>query len=612
MIDFREVCIVFQKIEEKSSRNEMTEILSALYSKLDMEDAQILSYLVLGRVAPSFISAEFNYSEKSFLNLLEKYLRLVGKKLHVEKKRVELGDIGDTVEYVSKELDFESSGKSLLEVYESLWSIVLTVGTGSTDRKNNIVFDMLKCFSPIEAKYFSRIVCGSLRFGINSKSLLDVFSHLVSDDKSLRNELDRAYGVCTDIGYICNCVMRKDCSVVTSLQNVSLQPGVPVLPRLVERVGSFDEVFDRFETPFLVQPKFDGLRCQIHKIDKNACDDSKIGLVWKEFMQEKKEFGLFEKSESDVEIKLFTRNLEDVTEMFPEIVESAKQIKAKSFILDSEALGFNNGKFLSFQETMQRRRKAGIESIQREIPMKAMTFDLLYLDGNDLTMVDTSKRIEKLATLNTGGSIEVCSTAEISNEEDLKKIFDKNVSAGYEGIIVKMKNGNYLPGYRNYEWIKLKKSMMSELVDTIDLVAVGYYHGSGRRAGLGVGAVLGALYNEEENRYEAICKVGTGFSDSLLSEINETFANESLPERPVDVVSSDNLNPDVWITPRIVFTVEADEISKRIGADEKIGGGLSLRFPRLVEWNRDKLPEEATSVKEFVEMKGMQKGTLAL
>lgn len=602
-ITFKNVCEVLQEIERTTSRNEMTEKLSSFYSNLNSTDAQILSYLVLGRIAPPFVSNEFNYSEKSFLNLLQGYSSNIKLNIGIKEKRVEIGDIGSTVEYFSTQCNFKSKGKTLLEVYDILWSIMNISGTGSVDRKNTIILDTLKQLSSIESKYFSRIICGELRLGINSKTLLDVFSFVISKDKSLRSELDRAYGVCTDIGYICSCVIGfPSDTAISNLKKISLEPGIPVCSRLVERVGSFEEVFERFVPPVLVQPKFDGLRCQIHKYRRSSISKEDKKVLWRKYLPIK-EVGLFDSPDRDVEVKLFTRNLEDVTEMFPEIVQSAKNINEESFILDSETLGFSNGKFLSFQETMQRRRKYDVSLAQKNIPVKAMTFDILYLNGKDLSESDTSKRIDILSKLDTKGGIDICLTEEISDLDSLIKIFEKNINEGYEGIIVKSKEGKYLPGVRNYEWIKLKKSMVNALVDTIDLVAVGYYYGSGRRSDLGVGAVLGALYNEDTDSFEAICKVGTGFTDEMLKKVASDLKEDIIPEKPKNVLVEDELKPDVWVYPRIVFTVEADEITKRITRGRGIvGGGLSLRFPRLVEWGRDKLITEATTVTELKHM----------
>jgi len=110
----------------------------------------------------------------------------------------------------------------------------------------------------------------------------------------------------------------------------------------------------------LVQPKFDGLRCQIHKFSKKKQFKS-FNVVWKDRLQGQiTGNSLFEaKKEEDCKIVLFTRNLEDVTEMFPEVVEAGRQIKEKSFVLDSEILGWNYEKdtFLSYQETYAEEKK---------------------------------------------------------------------------------------------------------------------------------------------------------------------------------------------------------------------------------------------------------------
>lgn len=607
-IKFSEVCKVFDVIERTASRNETTEILAEFFKKLEKKDAQILSYFVLGRVAPFFVNSEFNYSEKSIINMLEMYEKVEKKGVNIKKIREKTGDIGDAVYEVLSVSNIKRDSLSLEYIYEELWKIVNTSGNGSVESKNAIILRVLKSLSPLEAKYFFRIVCGSLRFGINYRTLLDVFSYVISDDKSFKEDLNRAYGVCGDIGWICSKVVNttKE-NALNNLKDIEITPGIPVMSRLVERVSDFEEVFERLQPPVLVQSKFDGLRCQIHKYD--MADFSKeVDVLWSRYVKKEQEKGLFQMEESGAVVKLFTRNLEDVTDMFPELVEDAKRMENKSFILDSEVLGWDGEKFLPFQDTMQRRRKHGIGALKENIPVKAMCFDILHIDTKPLYSLDTEKRISILNDMNTVGSIEKCLTLEVSSVEELHSIFTENVLKGYEGIIVKQKKGEYLPGVRNYEWIKLKKSMMNHMVDSVDLVAIGYYLGSGRRTSLGVGAVLGAVYNEEEDIFEGICKIGTGITDSMLKQIKEDLGKDVVEEMPVDMRIPKSLLPDVLVTPKIVFTVEADEVTKRMEkGEEKIGGGLSLRFPRLVEWNRDKSTTEATSVKELKEMYKLQK-----
>jgi DNA ligase-1 len=603
-VSFSHVCDIFNTLEGTDSRNEMTEVLSNFYKELDPLDSQILSYLTLGRVAPLFVDSEFNYSERSFLSLLKDMSKTRNLGEDIDKKMEELGDIGDILQYFTEKIDSKSSGLTLQKVYDLLWDIVNAKGTGSVESKNKIIVDTLNKISPLEAKYFSRIVCGDLRFGVNTKTLLDVFSVMIVGDKSLKEELDRAYGAHADIGYICSLVSgeKKD-KALKNLSSVKVQPGIPVMSRLVERVGELEEVFDRLGEEFLVQAKYDGLRCQIHKFKEWNVSEKEA--IWFKYIKKEENGSLFEIKEKKSNIRLFTRNLEDVTDMFPEVVEAAEGIEAESFILDSEVLGWDeeNQKFLPFQDTMQRRRKYEVTDLKKQVPVRAMVFDVLYLNGKSLMTENTLDRIVKLGDIDTNGGIVITETITVNDLDKLKEIFNEKIGEGHEGLIAKQKSGGYLPGTRNYEWIKLKKSMIKGLVDTIDLVAVGYNFGSGRRKDLGMGSVLGAIYNEKEDMFIAICNVGTGFSDEQLKSISEELREDSLDEKPKNVTVEKTLKPDVWVEPKIVFTVEADEISR-----SKDSEYLSLRFPRLTAWGRDKMITEATGLNELEEMYKKRKG----
>jgi DNA ligase-1 len=163
---------------------------------------------------------------------------------------------------------------------------------------------------------------------------------MVVGDKSLKDELDRAYGAHADVGYICSLVSGvNEEKAREKLSLVKVQPGIPVMSRLVERVGDFEEVFDKLGEEFLVQAKYDGLRCQIHKFKEWVFSD--MEAIWFKYIKKEENGSVFEREEEKSNIRLFTRNLEDVTDMFPEVVEAAMNIDKESFILDSEVLGWD-------------------------------------------------------------------------------------------------------------------------------------------------------------------------------------------------------------------------------------------------------------------------------
>lgn len=604
---FLEVAKFFEKIEGISSRNDMAFEMSSFLKKCDKQEAQMLSYLILGRVAPLFVNAEFNYSEKSLVNLLAEY---TGEDIEEERKRV--GDIGDVAFKIWEKADIKSKKISLLEIYQILWQVINTKGAGSVQLKNQIVLECLKKLSPVESKYFVRIICGELRLGLNAKSMLDVFSIYLVEDKSMKNILEHAYGVSADIGYLASIVVGD--SPRTDLPKVGVRLGTPILSRLVERVGSFDEVFERFKNSVIVQPKFDGLRCQIHKWSVSSSDISKNDVVWSQYIKKESEnMGLFSNEEaSGIEVRLFTRNLEDVTEMFPEIVEAAMNMPHTSFVLDSEIVGWNykENSFLSYQETMQRRRKYSVVQKQESIPVKAFVFDLLEYEGESLINMDTKDRLDilKKEFSSTQGGIEMADSTVFSSKSELVEYFKKSVNEGLEGVIVKQFEGGYKPGIRNYEWVKIKKSIEKKLVDSVDMVIVGYYFGSGRRTDLGLGAILCGILDEKSGEIDAICKVGTGIDDATLKDMSVKLGEIKREGVAKNVKYLENLKPDVWVEPKYVVSVDADEITKNISKGSKeVGGGFSLRFPRLIEFNRDKLLEDITTIEELEGMYSLRK-----
>ena len=602
---FKQLCKLFNTIEGTPGRIDMTSLMGDFLKQCSIGEIQMISYLVQGRVAPMFVKSEFNYSEKSLSNLLNRYFENKALDINVSEIRQVTGDIGDTVFRLSENLIETEKRRSVEDVYELLWNIINISGTGSVERKNNLIINFLTTASALESRYFVRIVCGQLRLGLHSRTMMDVFSYIVTGDKELSDEFNRAYGVCSDIGYVASKLDSfQRGKVEEELKSITITPGFPVLSRLVERVGSFEEAVERLGNDLLVQGKFDGLRLQIHKYRKEDIDKRRV--IWKRYLADKsQDLNLFKGPEQGGSvIKLFTRNLDDVTDMFPEVVDDVRSLSVNTVIFDSEVLGWDYEKdtFLSYQTTMQRRRKYGIAAIRKEIPVKAMIFDLLYLDGRDLTETDTVERVkileEKFSDIDN--SLRVAKTLRVKSIKELKELFDKYVEQGLEGLIVKQLSGGYSAGKRNFEWIKLKKRMDSGLVDTVDLVVVGYYYGSGRRAELGIGALLGAIYNEEKDRYDAICKVGTGISDEMFKKIVKDLREFETLKKTNDVVVNDLLKPDVWVRPHFVITVDADEATRDIGKDkEGVGNGLSLRFPRLVEWDREKGIENITTVEEL-------------
>jgi len=301
--------------------------------------------------------------------------------------------------------------------------------------------------------------------------------------------------------------------------------------------------------------------------------------------------------------------------MFPDVIDAInKQISVKDAILEGEAIAYNEetGEFFPFQVTMTRKRKYGIEELSKQMPIVLFAFDLLY-DGKDLTHETYEDRRKRLKEIVKKGFVVRLSDQIITDDpKEMEKFFEENVEKGTEGIIAKRLDAEYQAGARNFNWIKLKRSYRGELQDTIDVVIIGYMKGRGMRAEFGIGALLGAVYDEKSDSFKSVAKIGSGLSEEKWVEIRKLLDKSRLEKKPARVDSI--LQADVWTSPKYVFTVRADEITRSPihTAAQEGEVGLALRFPRIEGWIRDKKSEDCTSVKELKEMFKMQKKVKAV
>ena len=224
-------------------------------------------------------------------------------------------------------------------------------------------------------------------------------------------------------------------------------------------------------------------------------------------------------------VRMFSRNLEEMTHMFPELIEAVrKQIKAKTIILDSEALAYNpaSEEFLPFQETTKRRRKHGIEEMAKSLPLKAFVFDILYKDGKSLINEPLTKRMGILKEVLPEDDVLIRTKNQtIKDAKDLSVLLEDAISKGLEGLVVKKLESPYEAGARNFNWVKLKRHSSGELNDTIDCVILGYISGRGKRTAFGAGALLVGVYDKEKDEFVTVSKIGTGLTDEEWREIHK-------------------------------------------------------------------------------------------
>jgi DNA ligase-1 len=620
---FQQFSKFLQQLETTPSRNQMTVLMSELFDQLEEKEVPVAMYLMQGRLVPKYIALEFNFSRKLALRALTDLIENNGGNSKVKELFSELGDVGLVAEILIKDkkegknealqFDLEVEEKkdlNILEVYEKLKNIAESEGKGSQEEKLQQYANLLRRLDPLSARYVTRIIIGELRLGLSDKTILDSLSWYAVGDKSIRGLIDAAFGARADLGELAQIIIKakRENSVEKALKNITVEVGTPIASKLVEREANSEKVWKRMPNCF-VQPKLDGLRGQIHF--------SKIKADSLQFTPQAELTAIF------------SRNMEDMTEQFPELVEAVKKLDVESIILDSEILGYDNTKelYLTYQETMQRKRKYDISNFVRDIPVKAFCFDILYFNGEDLTSKPLEERLSLLRKVLQEGSVGearlqnnlvMLETKQVTSEDELESYFKKQVEDNHlEGIITKEAGSIYEPGTRNFKWIKLKANTRSDLVDTIDVVVMGYYSGKGSRAKFKVGTLLTGVYNPADDKFYSIGKVGSGFSEEDLKQIYEDLQKIRVEEKPDIYEVEKPLLPDVWVEPKIIMEVTADEITRSpvhtaaIGLTSSVpkddpSKGLSIRFPRMKIWNRDK--ELPNTVSEILRMYELRKG----
>jgi DNA ligase-1 len=574
---YSRIAEAYEKIEATTKRLEMTDYLVEILKETPTSLIDKVVYLTQGKLYPDFVGIEIGVAEKLAIRAVA---RAAGhREKDIETDTQKTGDLGETAQkFMTKKTQatFFSTPLTVQRVYETLDRMANSTGSGSVDQKLALLAGLLSDASPSEAKYIIRTVTGSLRLGIADMTVLDALAIAYGGGKETREHLERAYNISSDLGRVARIVAEEG---MDGIRKFRVMPGEPIRPMLAERLGSSEEILEKLGGRCIAEYKYDGERIQAHK-------------------------------KKDTVI-LFSRRLENITDQYPDGVEYIrKHVLAEEAIVEGEAVAVDpeTGEMKPFQELMHRRRKYGIKEAMAEHPISLFVFDVLYVDGEDLTQQPypiRHKHLEKV--IEQTDNVQVAEYIIAENPEQLEQFFEKTVEGGSEGIMCKSVNEDsvYQAGARGWLWIKYKRDYRNEMTDTVDLVVVGALHGRGKRAGT-YGTFLLAAYNPDTDTFETVTKVGTGFTDADLEKLPKLLNKHKLSHKHSRVNSS--LDVDVWFEPAVVIEIRGAEITLspvHTCAMNVIraASGLAIRFPRFTgKYRVDKSAEDATTPEEIVEM----------
>jgi len=527
-------------IEDEPADLETVALVTALFDSADDDLATVVRF-VQGRVFPAHDSTTLDIGPNLCYAAIA---RAAGRNVSaddVEDRLAEVGEIGA----VAASYDFGGQqglgaftgdgpdGLTVAEVDEQLRTLAAADGSGSQDTKLDVLFGLFNRTSPEEARYLARLVLSEMRIGVGEGTVRDAIAEAFGVPVE---SVERALQVSNDYGLVA-AVARDDAE--GGLDSLHLEIGRPVQAMLAQ-AGAVSDAVEAWET-VAVSWKFDGARIQVH-------DDGET-------------------------VSLYSRNMEDVTDALPEVVEFVEANLTAPAILDGEVVAVDeDGDPLPFQEVLRRfRRKHDVAKAREAVTVRLEAFDCLHADGEDLLDATLVERHDRLAAVLDDGVAGLRRTADTAEIADIEA---EALAAGHEGIMLKNPESTYSPGRRGRNWLKRKPD-----VETLDLVVTGAEWGEGRRAEF-LGTFL--LSVRTEDGYEPIGKVATGITDEELADLTDLLDPHVLSES----------GKTVDIEPAVVFEVGYEEIQE----SSTYGSGWALRFPRFIGVRDDKDPEDADTL----------------
>jgi len=551
---YKKLAETYKELSSTTKRLEKIDILSKFLMHLSNSDKDVL-YLLLGDIYPEYDEKRIGISEQLAIKAIVTATGNSKEKVIKEwKKTGDLGEVSFNLTQKKTQSTLSSHILTTEKVLINLRKLPELEGKGTIGKKLALITELLTSAEPLESQYLIRTLLSDLRIGLKEATLRESMAKaFFKDPKEASTKIQRAIDRTNDLGQVF-LIAKK--GKIKLLETLRLEVGKPIKAMLAQKAKDFEDGFKAVGTPCAVEYKYDGFRLIIHKKDK--------------------------------EIKLFTRSLENVTKQFPEVIEFInKYVKGKSFILDSEAVGFDKKtkRYTQFQKISQRiRRKYDIEKLSKELPVEINVFDILYYNGKSLIDTSFEKRTKIIKQIIKPVKYKIIHAKQIitSSIKTAEKFYKTALKDNQEGVMLKNLKKEYNPGSRVGHMLKIKPEDKD-----LDLVITGAEYGTGKRKG-----VLSSFYLscKKGKDYVEIGKMSTGIKEKAESG----FTYEQLTKKLKPLIISEK-GKTVKVKPKIVLAVTYQEIQHSPNYES----GFALRFPRFTALREDKPLSEITTLEEI-------------
>jgi len=591
----------------ENSKEAIKVIMSNIFRSvitLTPEEMVICYYLSTGKLAPDYRGVEIGVGFEILRSCTAKATGRSDKEIRQEfSSQGDLGEVVESCKSTQKSLSgfFIKKGPPTVltcsEVFEDAMKVANTSGQNSTKLKQSIILRLLKDGTNTEAKYVIRFFQKNLKIGANAATMIGALAKTVvllnktnlkftKSEKQVEEVLNMAFTQFPDQEFIITKMIESLEDIDQLLEQCGIRPGIPVKPMLAKPTKGIKVILKRFEElAFTCEYKYDGFRGQIHML-------------------------------KDGSVQIYSRNSENMTGIYPDVVkffQDAAYPGVEEFILDSEIVPIDpeTEKILPFQQLTTRSRK-NVDINNITVNVCLFPFDLLYFNGESLLSQCLEERREVLWKNFTevSGKLRFAKYLNSDNVDDIQVFLEESIRDHCEGLMVKTlkQQARYEPSKRSFSWLKLKKDYIDSgdnICDSLDLVPIGAFMGTGKRTGT-YGCFLMAVYNDEFERFETVTKVATGFSDDDLKKFHEFFKDHVIPKPRSDYMIG-GAQAEVWFEPVTVWELRAADFSISpiyMGAVGEVDNkkGIALRFPRFIRVRDDKSPTDATNSAQLADM----------
>ncbi len=553
---YKKLAQLYENLSSTTKRLEKIDILSKFLNILSKENKDVM-YLLLGDIYPEYDERRIGISNQIAIKAISKSTGTEANEVTKHWKKIgDLGKVAEELTKKKKQSTLHSHIITIEKVLTNLRKLPELEGKGTVAKKLGLITELLTSVSPIEAKYLIRTLIGDLRIGLKEATVRDCLAKtFFKDPKEASSKIQKAIDRSNDLAAVFELAKTGKAK---NLEKLHVEIGKPIKAMLAQKAKDIKAGFKALGKPCAIEYKYDGFRLIIHKqYEKIIC---------------------------------FTRSLENVTKQFPEVVKYIKKYtKGNSFILDSEAVGFDSKtkEYQPFQNISQRiRRKYNIEDLEKKLPIEINVFDILYYNGESLLSKPFEKRTKIIKKIIKNHPYKIIHAKQIitKNEKRAEEFYKKALKDNQEGIMMKNLKAEYNPGSRVGHMLKVKPTEKD-----LDLVITGAEYGAGKRSGWMSSFIL-SCKGKNKGEYLEIGKMGTGINEKE-AEGKVTF--DQLSKLLTPLITKEK-GKRVEIKPKIVISVTYQEIQK----SPNYNSGWALRFPRFTALRNDKPLSEIADLEE--------------